>query len=97
MTVTDSSDPSHADPVRAAAEQRRGEMAVIWLLYAEAAACDPGEARGHFYGRAGCAELSQFLTLAVLVLAATSGAPRWSSLASFVLSAAYCATSMVRA
>jgi len=62
VTVTDSSDPSHADPVRAAAEQRRGEMAVIWLLYAEAAACDPGEARGYFYGRAVCAELSKFLT-----------------------------------
>ena len=46
-------------------------MAVIWLLYAEAVACDPGEARGHFYGRAGCAELSQFLTLSALVLAAT--------------------------
>ena len=37
-------------------------MAVIWLLYAEAAACDPGEARGHSNGRAVCAELSKFLT-----------------------------------
>lgn len=37
-------------------------MAVIWLLYAEAAACDPGEARGHFNGRAVCPELSKFLT-----------------------------------
>ena len=51
--------------------RNRFAMAVIWLLYAETAACDPGEARGHFYGRAGCAELSQFLTLSALVLAAT--------------------------
>ena len=94
--MTDSSDPSHADPVRAAAEQRRGEMAVIWLLYAEAAACDPGEARGQFYGRTVCAELPEFLTVSGLILAATSGAPPWSSLVSFVLSDVYCATSMVR-
>jgi hypothetical protein len=71
-------------------------MVVIWLLYAEAVACDPGEVRGQFYGRTVCAELPQFLTLSELILAATSGAPPWSSLVSFVLSAVYYATSMVR-
>lgn len=55
-------------PIRCARPRNSGAatMAVIWLLYAEAAACDPGEARGQFYGRA---QLSQFLTLCTCLFA----------------------------